>query len=91
MAKRGRKRRNPLTEEELAQRKERYNCNRRMRRKADAEALRKEKQEWEEYGKVVRKLHKEAGLSREAIWQLLAGLVTRKQISKWCGQNPISW
>ena len=91
MAKRGRKKRKPLTEEELAQRRERYNFNRRMRRHETAEQLRKEKAEWEEYGRIVRKLHKEAGLSREAIWQLLAGLVTRKQIGKWCGQNPTSW
>lgn len=91
MAKRGRKKREPLTEEELAQRKERYNLNRKMRRHEQAAELRRERQEWEEFGRIVRKMNKEAGMSRESIWQLLGGLVTRKQITKWCGQKPHSW
>lgn len=88
MAKRGRKKReNPLTEEELAQRRIRYNANRRARRRLESTQLKQERQEWQEIGWIVRKMNREAGISQERIWELLGGLVIRKKIKKWCAED----
>jgi hypothetical protein len=88
MGKRGRKKReNPLTEEELAQRRVRYNANRQARRKLAASQLREERREWLEIGWIVRKMNREAGISQERIWELLGGLVIRKKIKKWCSED----
>lgn len=88
MGKPGRKKReNPLTEEELAQRKARYNANRKRRRRLAAAELREERREWQEIGWIVRKMNRDAGISQERIWELLGGLVIRKKIKKWCAED----
>ena len=88
MAKRGRKKReNPLTEKELAQRRDRYNANRREVRRLAAAKLKEERKEWKEIGWVVRKMSIEAGFSQDSIWELLGGLVSRKKIQKWCAKK----
>ncbi|MFZ9315668.1 MAG: hypothetical protein ACO24P_00205 [Candidatus Nanopelagicaceae bacterium] len=89
MAKRGRKpREQPLTEEEFLERRARYNATRKESRRQAAAKLRRERLEWQEIGWIVRKMNKEAGLSREEIWQLLGGLANQNKIRKWCGDNP---
>lgn len=88
MGKRGRKKReNPLTEEELAQRKARYNANRNARRRLLAKQVNEERREWREIGWIVRKMNREASISQEQIWELLGGLVSKKKIKTWCAES----
>lgn len=84
MEKRGRKKQKPLTEEELLQRRARYNHSRKMKRRVEAAKLKQERSEWNEFGHVVRKMNKEANLSQESIYELLGGLVSLKKIALWC-------
>jgi hypothetical protein len=44
----------------------------------------KKQEEWTELGWVVAKMNREAKMSQEAIYQVLGGLATRKQIAEWC-------
>lgn len=39
-----------------------------------------------EFGKIVTKLKFEVGLSQEAIYELLGGLVTKSEITRWCAK-----
>jgi len=84
MGKRGRKKGKPLTEEQLAERRDRYNANRRVRRRAMTLKRQEERRVGQEIGRIVSKMNQEAGLSQEAIWELLAGLASRAKIRKWC-------
>lgn len=88
MGKRGRpKNQNPLTEQQVAERKAFYNANRRRARHRASKQLKEELREWKEVGWIVRKMNREAGISQEQIWELLGGLVIRKKIKKWCAEN----
>lgn len=85
MAKPGRpKREKPLTEEELAQRRLRYDETRRKKRQAESARYREEKRLWKEIGWIVHKMNHEAKISRESIWTLLGGMVSQRQIKDWC-------
>lgn len=88
MGKRGRpKREQPLTEEQISQRRARYNASRRVARRAATARLKREQKEWEEVGWIVRKMNREGGLSQEKIRELLGGLVIQKKIQKWCSEG----
>lgn len=65
-----------LTAEEIERRRE-------IRRQETA----KRRQEWEELGWVVAKMNIKAGLSQDAIYQLLGGMASRSKISKWCARG----
>lgn len=65
-----------LTTEEIERRRE-------IRRQESA----KRRQEWEELGWVVAKMNIKAGLSQDAIYQLLGGMASRSKISKWCARG----
>lgn len=85
MGKRGRpKRENPLTQEELAQRRLRYDETRRKKRQAESAKYREEKRLWNEIGWIVHKMNHEAKINRDAIWDLLGGMVSKRQIKDWC-------
>lgn len=43
-----------------------------------------ERQREAEFGKIVAKLNVRLGMSREAIYELLGGLVTMPEINQWC-------
>jgi len=65
-----------LTEEEILRRRE-------LRR----QKAQQRRQEWEDLGRIVAKMNIKAGLSQDAIYQLLGGMASRKKISEWCARG----
>ena len=58
------------------------------RRRIEREERRRiEKDEWNELGWVVAKMNIQAKMSQERIYELLGGMATKKQISKWCAKG----
>ena len=43
--------------------------------------------EWRELGWLVAKMNIQAGFSQQKIYELLGGLATKKQISRWCAKG----
>lgn len=68
---------------------ERREANRKARIKAEA---RKQQDEalWRELGWIVAKMNIKARLNQDAIYNLLGGLATRKQIRQWCQRGKKS-
>lgn len=57
---------------------------RRIRRDRREAAKLVERQRENEFGGIVTKLNIKVGMSREAIYELLGGLVTMTEINQWC-------
>lgn len=70
----------------------------RRRRAAEREAQKAEEArqqeireaEWKELGWIVAKMNIKAGLTQDAIYELLGGLATKRQITAWCQRGKKS-
>jgi hypothetical protein len=84
------KREKPLTDEERREQWRRWNKTRNLKIKREREARQQKEREYEELGWIVQKMYLGAGLSQEAICNLIGGLIERRKIIEWCREAKAS-
>ena len=84
------KARGPREGTKRAEDRKRRAAEREARKAQEALERQKAEEAWVELGWIVAKMNVKAGLTQDAIYELLGGLATRRQITAWCQRGKKS-